>query len=452
MPSETPRQGLSVDFSHGPLKVSDNKRYLVHQDGTPFFYLGCTAWELFHRLNREEADRYLENRRQKGFTVIQAVVLAELDGLDTPNPYGHKPLLNNDPTTPNEDYFQHVDYIVNKAQDKGIYIGMLPTWADKVGPKLWGQGPENLINPTNARIYGEFLGNRYKDSANIIWILGGDRGGEGFESVWREMVEGIKAGDGGCHLMTYHPLGGQSSSAWFHNEDWLDFNMLQSSHHARDFPNYELITSDYQKSPPKPTLDGEPRYEDHLVDWQLKKGRFDGYDVRQAAYWGVFAGGMGTTYGAHGIWQMYAPGRSPITHARTYWYDSLDFDGAWDMMHLRHLMESRPFLTGVPAQLVIASRQRTGADHVRATQGDGYLFVYIPTGKKVTIKLGTISGHEVKGWWYNPRTGEALEIGAFPNSGTKEFTPLGKSDRGNDWVLVLDDVTRDFPPPGWITD
>jgi len=451
MPSETPRQGLSVDFSHGPLKLSDNKRYLVHQDGTPFFYLGCTAWELFHRLNREEADRYLENRRQKGFTVIQAVILAELDGLDTPNPYGHKPLLNNDPTTPNEDYFKHVDYIVNKAQDKGIYIGMLPTWADKVGPKLWGQGPENLINTTNARIYGEFLGNRYKDSANIIWILGSDRGGEGFESVWREMVEGIKAGDGGCHLMTYHPLGGQSSSAWFHNKDWLDFNMLQSSHHARDFANYEMITSDYHKSPPKPTLDGEPRYEDHLVDWQLKKGRFDGYDVRQSAYWGVFAGGMGTTYGAHGIWQMYAPGRSPITHARTYWYDSLDFDGAWDMMHLRHLMESRPFLTGVPAQWVIASRQRTGADHVRATQGDGYLFVYIPTGKKVTIKLGTISGHEVKGWWYNPRTGEASEIGTFPNSGTKEFTPPGKSDRGNDWVLVLDDVTRDFPPPGWVT-
>jgi hypothetical protein len=452
MPSETPRQGLSVDFSHGPLNVSDNKRYLVHQDGTPFFYLGCTAWELFHRLNREEADRYLENRRQKGFTVIQAVILAELDGLDTPNPYGDLPLLNNDPTTPNERYFKHVDYIVNKAQEKGIYIGMLPTWADKVGAQLWGKGPENLINTTNARIYGEFLGSRYKDTPNIIWILGGDRSAKGFESVWREMVEGIKAGDESRHLMTYHPLGGESSSASFHHEDWLDFNMLQSSHHARDFPNYELITSDYQQSPPKPTLDGEPRYEDHLVNWQLKNGRFDDYDVRQAAYWGVFAGGMGTTYGAHGIWQMYAPGRSPITHARTYWYDSLDFNGAWDMMHLRHLMESRPFVTGVPAQSVIASRQGRGADHVRASQGDGYLFVYIPTGKKVSIKLGTIAGNEVKAWWFNPRTGEVSEIGTFPNSGTKEFVPSGKRGRGNDWVLVLDDATKDFPPPGSTSD
>src|SRR4051794_39741956 len=78
------------------LKVSDNKRFLVTTDGRPFFYLGDTAWELFHRLNREEADRYLTDRARKGFTVIQAVVLAELDGLHTPNPYGQTPLKGDD--------------------------------------------------------------------------------------------------------------------------------------------------------------------------------------------------------------------------------------------------------------------------------------------------------------------------------------------------------------------
>lgn len=448
MPSETPRQGLSVDFNHGLLNVSDNKRFLVHQDGTPFFYLGCTAWELFHRLNREEAEMYLENRRQKGFTVIQAVVLAELEGLDTPNPYGDQPLLNYDPTTPNEGYFKHVDYIVNKAQEKGIYIGMLPTWGDKVGSKLWGQGPEKLINTTNAGTYGEFLGSRYKGSPNIIWILGGDRSAKGFESVWREMVKGIKTGDEGRHLMTYHPLGGKSSSTWFHNEAWLDFNMLQSGHEARDLPNYELVASDYKKSPTKPTLDGEPRYEDHPVNWQPKNGWFDDYDVRQAAYWGVFAGGLGTTYGAHAVWQMYAPGRSPISQVRTYWYDSLDFEGAWDMMHLRHLMESRPFLTGVPAQSLIVGWQGMGANHVRAIQGEGYVFVYLPMGKKVTMRLGKISGNAVKCWWFNPRTGEASLIGTFPNRGTQEFAPPTASGRGNDWVLVLDDQAKNFLPPG----
>jgi hypothetical protein len=450
MPSETPRQGLSVDC-HKPLKVSDNKRYLVHQDGTPFFYLACTAWELFHRLNREEAEIYLENRRQKGFTVIQAVVLAELDGLDTPNPYSYKPLINKDPTTPNDDYFKHVDYIVNKAQDKGIYIGMVPTWGDKVGPALWGQGPEGLINTTNARIFGQFLGKRYKNSPNIIWILGGDRPAKGYEAVWREMVQGIKAGDEGRHLVTYHTLGGKSSSVWFHKEEWLDFNMLQSSHHARDLPNYKLVSRDYKKSPTKPTLDSEPRYEGHPVGWQPKKGYFDDYDVRQAAYWGVFAGGMGTAYGANPIWQMYAPQRSPNNHVRTYWYDSLDFNGAWDMMHLRHLMESRPFSTGVPAQFLIAGWKGRGANHVRATQGDGYAFIYIPTGKKVRIRLGKISSNQLKAWWFNPRTGEASLISIFPSRGTKEFTPLGESGRGNDWVLVLDDTAKNFPAPGCAT-
>jgi hypothetical protein len=198
-------------------------------------------------------------------------------------------------------------------------------------------------------------------------------------------------------------------------------------------------------------MDGEPRYEDHSIGWDPTKGWFDDYDVRQAAYWGVFAGGLGTTYGASGIWQMYAPGRSPLSDARSYWYDALDFDGAWDMMHLRNLMESRPFLTGVPERSLIASEEGAGADHVLATQGDGYLFVYVPTGKNVTVQLGKISGNKVKGWWFDPRTGEASLIGNFPNSETKEFDPPGESGRGKDWVLVLDNAAKNFPPPGSAT-
>src|SRR5689334_19645864 len=114
------------------VKVSeDHPHFLATTDGKPFFYLGDTAWELFHRLDREEAERYLRNRAEKRFTVIQAVLLAELDGLNTPNPYGHTPLADNDPTRPNEEYFKHVDWVVNKADELGLVIGMLPTWGDK---------------------------------------------------------------------------------------------------------------------------------------------------------------------------------------------------------------------------------------------------------------------------------------------------------------------------------
>ena len=77
--AEPDRPAVSVNLNHGSLKVSENGRYLVHEDGTPFFFLADTAWELLHRLNREEAEQYLENRRQKGFTVILTVGLAELD-------------------------------------------------------------------------------------------------------------------------------------------------------------------------------------------------------------------------------------------------------------------------------------------------------------------------------------------------------------------------------------
>ena len=202
---EKPWKGPSVDFNHGKLKVSDNKRFLIHEDGTPFFYLGDTGWELFHRLNKAETEKYLENRRAKGFTVIQAVALAELDGLNTPNAEGNKPLLDNDPLKPNEAYFAHVDWVIRKAQEKGICIGLLPTWGDKVD-KRWGVGPI-IFNKENAYKYGQWIGNRYKDYPNIIWINGGDReGGGDNKPVWDALAEGIKLVDKN-HLMTYHPGG-----------------------------------------------------------------------------------------------------------------------------------------------------------------------------------------------------------------------------------------------------
>src|SRR5262249_18837819 len=91
------------------LRVSENRRFLVRADGTPFFYLADTAWELFHRLDFEQAEDYLENRAAKGFTVIQAVALAEFDGLTEPNANGDLPLIDQDPARPNAAYFEHVD-------------------------------------------------------------------------------------------------------------------------------------------------------------------------------------------------------------------------------------------------------------------------------------------------------------------------------------------------------
>ncbi len=439
----------SVDFSHGDLRVSKNRRFLIHADGTPFFYLGDTAWELFHRLNREDAEKYLENRRAKRFTVIQAVVLAELDGISTPNAYGAKPLVNGDPAKPNEAYFQQVDWVVRNAASKGLYIGMLPTWGNKVVKGSWEKSAPVIFNPENARAYGRFIGARYKAAPNLIWILGGDRDPKGVEAIWREMARGIREGDGGRHLVTFHPSGGISSSRSLHSEAWLDFNMIQSGHAAKELPNFELVAHDYGLKPIKPVIDGEARYEDHPVNWQPEKlGWFDDYDVRQAAYWAVFAGALGPTYGCHPIWQMLAPGREPVGFARHNWQEVLDLPGAGQMKHVRALIESRPFLSRVPDQSVVVDNPETGMGHAQATRGDGYIFVYLPSGEPVKVNLTKVQWKKAQAWWYDPRTGAASPGDLVDNTGLRDFTPPGTPGRGNDWVLVLDDAGKKFGPPG----
>jgi hypothetical protein len=441
------KKDLRSERLHHDLKVSPNHRFLIHADSTPFFYLGDTAWELFHRLTLEESERYLENRRSKEFNVVQAVVLAETDGLNVPNADGERPLIDNDPAKPNEAYFQHVDAVVDMAAKKGLYIGMLPTWGDKV-VKAWGVGPV-IFNAENARAYGHYLGSRYRDRWNIIWILGGDRDPAGHEQVFRLMAEGLREGDGGRHLMTYHPPGDSGSSAWFDHDDWLDFNMEQSGHGHKDGANYKMLERDYALTPPKPVIDGEPRYENHPVAWKPEQfGWFDDYDVRQAAYWAVFAGAAGHTYGCNDIWQFKTAAREPVSLARGEWTTSLDLPGAGQMRYLRRLLESRPYLSRVPDQSLLSAPQPDGPDHMQATRGDGYALIYFPTGRPASIVLDGIAKGPIRATWFDPRTGAAHEIAVTEGKGQRTFTPPGSPGRGNDWVLVLDADAKHFGVPG----
>jgi hypothetical protein len=442
--------GPSVNFKHGNLKVSANKRFIEFADGTPFFYLGDTGWELFHRLTKDESEKYLENRRQKGFTVIQAVVLAELDGLNTPNMEGNKPLIDNDPLKPNEAYFQHVDWVIKKAAEKGIFIGLLPTWGDKLDTQ-WGKGPE-IFNSENLSKYGAWLANRYKDYPNIIWILGGDRDGGGKNNpLWNALGNSIKSVDKN-HLMTFHPFGGHSSSEWFQNSTWLDFNMMQTGHCERSYAAYRnILAVDYKKQPVKPVFDGEPRYEDHPVCWNPNVlGWFDDTDVRQAAYWNLFTGGFGHTYGCHAIWQFLATGREPIGLARNSWQADMDLTGAFDMLHVRRLMESRPYNSRIPFQELIVNEQLSETQFIASTKGDGYAFIYFPGVLNAKLNLNTLGFAKCKSWWFNPQTGTSMEGEEFNCAGTKDFTSPSSGGRGNDYILVLDDISKNFGAPGQI--
>ncbi len=170
--------------------------------------------------------------------------------------------------------------------------------------------------------------------------------------------------------------------------------------------------------------------------------------MRQAGYWAVFAGAHGHTYGCHDIWQMVTPERKPVGFARGAWSSSLDLPGAAQVGFLRYLIESRPMLSRVPDQSLIPGRVGFGYDHIAATRGDGYMFVYSPMGDALRVRLGAISGARVKAWWYDPRSGAATAIGEFDNKGVREFDPPGEFARANDWVLVIDDVSRRYPAPG----
>lgn len=444
--------------SPSPLKVSDDHRRLVTANGEPFFWLGDTAWELFHRLDRAEAEHYLDTRERQGFNVIQAVAVAELDGHSDPNPYGHLPFIDGDPARPavtegpDNDYWDHVDFIVDAANQRGLRVGFLPTWG-----RYWHDDAEvRLFNRENAEAYGRFLGERYKEKA-LIWILGGDRHFENDEQkeIVRAMARGLRAGDQGAHLITVHPAGRHGSAEYFHEEPWLDFNMRQNGH-VIEYDSYAETRRDYDRAPIKPVIDGEPIYEDHPISFQPDKlGHSIAADVRRPMYWDLFGGACGHTYGHHSVWQMWTEDRDPINRPLMPWRQAIEQPGAQQMQYGRRLMESRPQEGRGPDDDVIVAGKIASAEpgagryrFVATGANDGsYAMVYVPVGRSFRVRLNKISGNEVVAWWYNPRNGEASKIGQFPKTAEREFISPTPGEE-LDWVLVLDDATKGFAAPG----
>lgn len=316
-----------------------------------------------------------------------------------------------------------------------------------------------VLTTANAQAYGEFLGRRF-GRKGVVWILGGDRDITGHEALWPLMARGIAQGATGSDnprglTMTFHPVGGQSSATWFHDASWLAFNMAQTGHRHVDDPSrptaWVRMTEDYARTPAKPSLDGEPLYEDHPIGFGSARDRGYALDahVRQRAYWGVFSGGFGHTYGHHSIWQMAAPERTAINGPLVTWRAALARPGAEQMRHLRALIESRPFFERVPDPSLVLD-PLASSDRIVATRGESYAFVYTAQGRKFTVTLGKISGARVNAWWFNPRDGTAERIGDYPNTGTREFAPPNHGGLGADTVLVLDDATKNYPAPGSI--
>jgi hypothetical protein len=370
------------------------------------------------------------------------------------NAYGDYTLKNANAGTPNitpgksfsdtaaYDYWDHVQFIIDEANKRGMYMALVAVWGSNV--------KNGKVNMTNAEAYAKFLAERFKNKSNIIWVDGGDIPGNEGMDVWKKIATTIKKYDD-KHLMTFHPRGRYSSSDWFHNESWLDFNMFQSGHknYAQDTSskeknhygedNWKFVNVDYNKQPVKPTLDGEPSYENipHGLHDSLEK-RWTAADIRRYAYWSVFAGGAGFTYGENAIMQYHKNGENGGSFGVNQdWNETINAPGATQMQFLKKLMLDRSYFDRVPAQdLIINNGEKY--EGIIATKGNNYAMFYVYNGREFKVAIDKLGFKPSKASWFDPRNGEKMMIVIGESTATASFDPPGENENGNDWVLILE--------------
>ena len=408
-----------------PVKVGPDNRHLVTQSGSAYLVQGDAAWSLISGLTNKEAEAYLEDRRQKGFNSI-IVNLIEHKFRGPVNRYGEGPFKTpGDFSTPNEKYFEHADWVIRKAGEKGIQVFLAPIY---LGYKGTDEGwiKEALANgPEKSRNWGRYVGHRYAGFDNIVWIIGGDRNPGRARPDVDAFVQGLKEFDR-RHIITAHCAPENSALDQYKEEGWLDLN---------DTYTYQIVHSklqnDYDRKPIMPFVLIESTYEgEHNAS---------AVQVRRQAYWALLSGATGQFMGNRPIW-LFDPG----------WQAALNSTASQDMSRLKALFTSRPWYNLVPDEkhevVVGGLGEFNGLDYLTAaqTQDGGTVIAYLPTPRIVTVEMSKISGKQATGWWYNPRSGKADALGQFPTTGKREFTPPGEGD----WVLVLDDSSRRLTAPG----
>jgi len=450
----------ACDPTGGMERIQVNGHVLETESGKSFFPVADTAWLIASKLDRAEVITYLDKRKSQHFNTINMTAFIN-EGTEA-NQYGDHPFQivsgKYDPLQPitttgsnpanaaEYDFWDHLDFIINSAKDRGLYVILLPAWGARIAG-AWGSGVPNsdvILNTGNAKSYATWIATRYKNFDNIIWMISGDRSGVygsyDYRPAFREMAAGVLAGNPNRPLLqSFHPQKGKpNSSEWFHNDSWLSFNSIQ------DYPTVEegSIRHDFALSPTKPTWLFEGRYEDY--------SGFGSWQVRFQAYQTVFAGGFGYTYGHMSIWDFDSD-----------WETQMDDPGANDMQHLRNLMYSLSdshFFSLVPDQTLIDGDTGSMPDDTTSSRivairsgGKGVAMVYSANGRNITVKMSQLYNAPMRARWFNPRDGSYSTISTNVPSGSGApnhlFDPPGSTANGNDYILVLDEGGED-PGPG----
>ena len=376
-------------------------------------------------LTKEEAEAYLEDRRKKGFNSI-IVNLIEHKFRGPVNRYGQAPFLTpGDFSTPNEKYFEHADWVLRKAAEKGIEVFLAPIYLGYIGTDE-GWLDEALANgPGKSRNWGRYVGKRYAAFDNIVWLIGGDHNPDTAREDVDAIVEGIKEFDS-RHIFTAHCHPENSAIDQYKQEGWLDLNTTYTYNIV-----HGMLLRDYRREPAMPFVLIESIYEgEHNAS---------AVQIRRQAYWAILCGATGQFMGNRPIW-LYDPG----------WEVALNSTASQDMPRLKALFDSRPWSDLIPDDkhevAVDGLGEFRGLDYLTAarTRDGGTVIAYMPTTRVITLDMTKISGKEASAWWFNPRSGKSDSIGQYPTTGKRQFTPPGDGD----WVLVLDDAFRHLPAPG----
>jgi hypothetical protein len=393
-----------------PLKVSESHRYFVDQKGDPVFWLGTTQWQLFREYKLEEARLIIERTKAHGFAFAQVMLMGVGDGTK-PNVYGAKPWVNDDPLTPNEDYFKNVDAAVQIARENNLVISMT----------VFHQRYRKCITLEKARAWAKWVARRYQDVPTIVWSTTPEAKPE-FAPILRELAAGLREGDGGAHLITFKPDPAPHPPGFLHDEAWLDFSVMQTWKWVEKI--YPMITLEYNLKPVKPVLMGEGAYE---------HGSEYGFEVtplwvRRQAYYSYLAGAS-HAYGHNDSWRVLPT-----------WKQALDAPGATQLGILKKIfLERREWWNLVPDQNVFARGGQTNGQvlNLAARHKDGqWAMVYLGGKTSCSINMNKLAaGNAVKALWIDPRTGQSAAAGRFANSGVESFSP---PDGWEDALLVLE--------------
>ena len=443
-----PYTGTNPLYRHGPLRVSENKRYLEHLDSTPFFWLGDTWWMgLAQRLKfPEEFAQQAADRVKKGFNVIQIVA-----GL-----YPDMPAL--DPRGANEagfpwepeyarirpEYFDAVDRRLGYLVEQGLMPCLVGAW----GYFIRWMGVDRM------KAHWRYLIARY-GALPVVWCAAGEANlpyyqTEGFpfddrEQVkeWTKVMAFIRETDAFHRLLTIHPtgLGRLSSRNATDDPALLDFDLLQTPHAQRDAVPHAVNTvrETYADRPTMPVINGEAAYEmlsDSLpTEW-----------TRRMFWVCLMNGAAGHTYGANGIWQNNRPGdphgNSPTgsSYGKITREEAMNLPGSAQMgfgkgLFLDYswqLFEPHPewaMFEDVPAGDVFGPQSCGIAEVVR--------LIYVPEAKElVCLFLG--EGRSYHARYFDPVSGKRTEIGPIRSDESGSWTCAPPTSCDHDWVLVLE--------------